>query len=136
MCDHELDIFGDRALCCGPLRIKRYDALCDIIFHWFLLDNSDVRREQRCSSRSMTRPGDIFHLDFSLDKAAYFDISVRNSFTLSHLINAAINAAAAAEVWKWTRMNAIMLMFQVMAVCRTLLCTNHMECGLHIVWRC
>ncbi|XP_062523152.1 uncharacterized protein LOC134197820 [Corticium candelabrum] len=45
----------------------------------------------------MTRPGDVFHPDFSLGKAAYFDISVRNSFTPSHLINAAIKAGAAAE---------------------------------------
>ena len=97
MCGHELDIFGDHALGCGPLRIKRHDALCDVIFHWLLLDNSNVRREQRCSSHSMTRPGDVFHPDFSLGKAAYFDISVRNSFTPSHLINAAIKAGAAAE---------------------------------------
>ena len=86
----KLDIFGDHALGCGPLRIKRHDALCAV-------DNSNVRLEQRCSSHSMTRPGDVFHPDFSLSKAAYFDISVRNSFTPSHLINAAIKADAAAE---------------------------------------
>ena len=45
----------------------------------------------------MTRPGDVFHPDLSLGKAAYFNISVRNSFTPSHLINAAIKAGAAAE---------------------------------------
>ena len=45
----------------------------------------------------MTRPGDVFHPDFSLGKAAYFNNSVRNSFTLPHLINAAIKAGAAAE---------------------------------------
>ncbi len=77
--------------------IKRDDALCDVIFHWLLLDNSNVRREQRCSSHSMTRPVDVFHPDFSLGKPAYFDISVRNSFIPSHLINAAIKAGAAAE---------------------------------------
>ncbi len=94
---HEWDIFGDHALGCGPLRIKGDDALCDVIFHWLLLDNSNVRREQRCSSHSMTRPGDVLHPDFSLGKPAYFDISVRNSFIPSHLINAAIKAGAAAE---------------------------------------
>ena len=47
----------------------------------------------------MTRPGDVFHPKFSLGKAAYFDISVRNLFTPSHpVINAAVkDAAAAAE---------------------------------------
>ena len=94
---HELDIFGDHAFACGPLRIKRHDALCDVIFHWLLLDNSNVCREQHCSSHSMTRPGDVFHPDFSLGKAAYFNISMTNSFTPSHLINAAIKAGAAAE---------------------------------------
>ena len=79
------------------LRIKRHDALCDVIFHWLLLDNSSVRREQRCSSHSMTRPDDVFHPYFSLGKAAYFDISVRNSFTPSHLTSAAIKAGTAAE---------------------------------------
>ena len=77
--------------------IKRHDALCDVILHWLLLDNPNVRREQRCSSHSMTRPGDVFHPDFSLGKAAYFDISVRNSFPPSHLINATTKAGAAAE---------------------------------------
>ena len=48
----------------------------------------------------MTRPGDVFHPDFSLGKAAYFNISVRNLFTPSHLINAAIEAGAAAEAGK------------------------------------
>ena len=96
VCGHELDIFGDHTFGCGPLRIKRHDTLCDVIFHWLLLDNSNVRREQRCSSHSMTIPGDVFHPDFSLGKAAYFDIFLRNSFTPSHLINAAINSGAAA----------------------------------------
>ena len=99
-CGHELDIFGDHALGCGPLRIKRHDALCDVIFHWLLLDNSNVRREQRRFSHSMTRSGDVFHPDFSLGKAAYFDIFVRNSFIPSHLINAAIKTGAAAEAGK------------------------------------
>ena len=45
----------------------------------------------------MTRPCDVFHPNFSLGKAAYFDISMRNSFTPSHLIHNAIKAGAAAE---------------------------------------
>ena len=106
----------------GPLRIKRHDALCDVIFHWLLLDNFNVRREQRCSSHSMTRPGDVFHPDFSLGKAAYFDISVRNSFTPSHLINAAIKAGAAAEAGEVDKDERHLATFPVMAVCFTLLC--------------
>ncbi len=68
----------------------------------------------------MTRPGDAFHPDFSLRKAAYFYISVMNSFTPSHLINAAITAGAAAEAGEVDKMNATLLTFQVMAVCSTL----------------
>ena len=123
MFGNELDIFGDHALGCGPLQIKQHDALCEVIFHWLLLDNSNVRQEQRCSSHSMTRPGDVFHPDFSLGKAAYFDISVRNLFTPSHLINAAMQAGAAAEageVDKDERHHA--------NVCSTLLWWNHMDC--------
>ena len=85
------------ALGCGALRIKRHDTLCKTIFHWLLLDNAGVRRERRCSSESMSRPGDIYQPDFSLGKPAYFNVSVRNSFTPTHLINADIRPGAAAE---------------------------------------
>ena len=62
---------------------------------------------------------------------------MRNSFTPSHLINAAIKAGAAAEAGEVDKkMNGILLTFQVMAVCSTLLRWNHTEYGLHIVWRC
>ncbi|XP_062506000.1 uncharacterized protein LOC134182590 [Corticium candelabrum] len=98
VCGHILDVFGDHALgCSSSLRIRRHDALCDTVYHWLLVDNSGVRREQRCSSQSMDRPGDVFHPDFSNGKAAYFDISVRNSFSPSHVINAAVKAGAAAQ---------------------------------------
>ncbi len=33
VCGHELDIFGDHAFGCCPLRIRRHDVLCDVIFH-------------------------------------------------------------------------------------------------------
>ena len=83
----------------------------------------------------MTRPGDIFHPDFSLGKAAYFDISVWNLFTPSHLINAAIKTGAAAEAGEVDKDECHHANVQVMAVCSTLLLWNHTECGLHIVWR-
>ena len=41
--------------------------------------------------------GDVYHPDFSQGKPAYFDMSVRNSFGPSHIINAASEAGAVAE---------------------------------------
>ena len=99
-CSHVIDEHGDHVLGCGPLRNKRHDALCNVIFHCLLNENSGTRREQGCSTLSFDRPGDVYHPDFSHGKPAYFDMSVRNSFGPSHIINAASKAVAAAEAGK------------------------------------
>ena len=81
----------------GPLRIKRHDALCNILFQNLLVDNAGTRTEQRCSSESNDRPGDIFHPGSLEGKPGYFDVSVRNSFTFLHVNNCASQAGAAAH---------------------------------------
>ena len=47
-CGSVVDRFGDHLLGCGhgPMRIRRHDALCDIVFHALLQDNSGCKREQ------------------------------------------------------------------------------------------
>ena len=95
-----LDEYGDHLLGCSQktnLIIKRHDALCDVIFNTLLIDDSRCRREQRCSSDSGKRPGDIFHPNFQHGLPAYFDVTVRNSLQPSYLVQAASYAGAAAE---------------------------------------
>ena len=78
-CGIVVDRFGDHLLGCGhgPMRIRRHDALCDIVFHALLQDNSGCKREQRCGS-GLDRPGDVYHPDFLYGKPAYFDVTLRN----------------------------------------------------------
>ena len=99
-CGTVLDEYGDHLLGCSQktnLIIKRHDALCDVIFNTLLIDDSRCRREQRCSSDSGKRPGDIFHPNFQHGLPAYFDVTVRNSLQPSYLVQAASYAGAAAE---------------------------------------
>ena len=88
-CGSILDCHGDHVLGChsGSTRIKRHDALCDIIFHCLQANNC---REQRCCSDNQSRPGDIFHPDFLRGRPAYFDLSVRNSLQQSFVVSSAI----------------------------------------------
>ena len=97
-CGHAIDPFADHILSCGtgPLRSKRHDALCDVLHHTLLIDNSSCRREQRCLSDDNSRPGDLYHPDFHLGRPAYFDITVRNSLLPQFLINSSLQAGAAA----------------------------------------
>ena len=50
-CTLPIDPHGDHLLGCGhgPLRIRRHDMLCDIIWHALSQDNTNSRREQRIS---------------------------------------------------------------------------------------
>ena len=65
-CGQVIDVYGDHVLGCGfgPLRIKRHDARCEVIFHNLLIDNPGVLREQHCSFSKGDRPGDVYHPDF------------------------------------------------------------------------
>ena len=97
-CGQIMDEFGDHLLGCahGPLRIKRHDALRNIIWHALLMDDKGAAREQHCGN-SNNRPGDVYHPDFALGKSAYFDVSVRSSLQPKFLSRAAVQAGAAGE---------------------------------------
>ena len=98
LCGIVMDPHGDHVLGCryGSLRNKRHNALCDIIFHTALIDNRDCKMEQRCNSYNSNRPGDIYHPDFLKGRAAYFDVTVRNSLQPSYINKSATQAGAAA----------------------------------------
>ena len=93
-----IDAHGDHVLGChhGPLRIKRHDSLCDSLFHFLLIDNTECRRKQICDSDSNSRPGDIYHPDFQQGKPAYFDESVRNSLQPRFINDTAYQGGVAA----------------------------------------
>ena len=59
------------------VRIRRHDAICDIIYEALLLDNQSVKREQSASSQSRNRPGD------TNGHPTFFDISVCNLLLLA-----------------------------------------------------
>ena len=84
-CGQPVDIYGDHLLECnhGPFRIRRHDALHDVVWHALLQDNTTVCREQRITGDCHDRPGDIYPPDFSNGKPSFFDISVRSSLQAS-----------------------------------------------------
>ena len=82
-CTQFIDQYGDHLLgcSCGPYRIRRHNALRDVIYHALKLDNQNVKIEQRVNGDSNTRPGDIYHPDLDNGKQCFFlifDISVSN----------------------------------------------------------
>ena len=97
-CGHAIDPFADHVLSCGtgPLRSKRHDALCDVLYHTLLIDNSSCRREQRCSNDDNSRPGDLYHPDFHLGRPAYFDVTVKNPLLPQFVVNSLLQAGSAA----------------------------------------
>ena len=99
----ELELKLQLRCCSLNLRIKRYDALCDTIFHTLLQDHSGIRREQHCAGYTTSRPGEVYHPDFLLGRPAYFDITIRNSFQLFYVVQSAqyeSATAAAGEIEK------------------------------------
>ena len=97
-CGTVVDCFGDHLLSCGhgPMRIRQHDALCDVIYHALLQDNSGCKREQRCGSE-LDHPGDVYHPDFLFGKPAYFDVTVRSPLQDSLLSQSAVTAGVAAS---------------------------------------
>ena len=73
------------------------DALCDIIWHFLLIDNKVARREQTCSSNSKACPGDIFHSDLVDGRPAFFDVTVRNTVRANYICEVAEMAGATAR---------------------------------------
>ena len=97
-CSNHLDQFGDHILGCshGPYRIKRHDALRDVLYHTLRQDNPNVLLEQKVSGDSGSRRGDIFHPEFDHGKATYFDVSVHSSLQPSNITRATHTAGVAA----------------------------------------
>ena len=97
-CHQLVDRFGDHLIGCGhgPLRIRRHNALCNIIYYALLEDNSEVRREQGVSGESSSRPGDVFHPDFHNGHPTYFDISVRSAVHSGVIVHSAVSPGFAA----------------------------------------
>ena len=97
-CKTVIDPKGDHLLGCGygPLRTRRHNALCNIIWHTLLQDNAQAKCEQGISGDTQIRPGDIYHPDFSHGQPTYFDLSVKNTFQLSSINQASTSAGAAA----------------------------------------
>jgi len=98
VCGTLLDPFGDHLLGCGHgvLRIRRHDALRDVVYHALRLDCPGVRTEQRCAGDHHDRPGDIFHPDFQDGLPGYFDVTVRNTLQAGFVAEGASHAGVAA----------------------------------------
>ena len=112
-CGAIIDKFGDHLLGCSQeqnLRMKRHNALCEVVFNALLEDDSRCRREVRCSSTSNSSHGDIFYPNFEHGHPTYFDLTVRNSLQPSYLVQAATcprAAAAAGEIEKDQRQDVM-----------------------------
>ena len=92
-----IDQFDDHLLGCshGPLCIQCHDALVSIVHPALLQDHPGGFHEQSIAS-NQSRPGDIYHLDFTLGRPAYFDLSVRCTTQHSFISSAASKAGVAA----------------------------------------
>ena len=104
-CLSTIDNYGDYLLGCsqGPMRIRRHDALVNIIYNALSQDHPGVLREQRASYDDGLRPGDVFHPNFQHGHPAYFNVSIRcttQSAFISSCASCAGVAAAAGEVAK------------------------------------
>ena len=75
---------------------NKHGALCDVIYHALLQDNTGCRKEQRCAGSRLDHPGDVFHPDFMHGKPAYFDFTVRCPLLESLLGWSAVSAGVAA----------------------------------------
>jgi len=82
------------------MRIRRHDALVNIVYNALEQDHPGVLKEQRASYDDGLCPDDVFHPDYQHGRPVYFDISVRSttlpSFVSSSASCAGVAAAAAA----------------------------------------
>ena len=97
--------YRDHLLGCshGPMRIRRHDALVNIIYNALSQDQPGVLREQRASYDDGLRPGNVFHPNFQHGCPAYFDVSIRCTTQPAFISSCALCAgvaAAAGEVAK------------------------------------
>jgi len=98
VCLSTIDHCGDHLLECshGPMRIRRHDALVDIVYHALSQSHTGVRKEQRISGDDQSRPGDVYHPDFQHGRPAYFDLSVRSTTQALHISSSSSCAGVAA----------------------------------------
>ncbi len=80
----------------GPLRTRRHNALCGILWRALSQDNPNAKCEQMVIGDIQIRPGDVFHPDFSDGRPTYFDISVRHTMQSSSINVASMTAGSAA----------------------------------------
>ena len=78
------------------MRIRRHNALCDIIYYALLEDSADACREQGVFGESASRPGDVFHPDFHNGRPTYFDISVKSALHSGVITHSASSPGFAA----------------------------------------
>ena len=60
----------------GALRVRRHDAICDVIWHALLQDHSGCKKKNSIAALIWIFLGDVFHPDFQFGKPAYVDVSV------------------------------------------------------------
>ena len=72
------------------------DFVMLIVYHTLLVDDTDSRLEERCSSTYFNHLGDVYHLNFTNDKPTYFDVSIWNTMQPSYIIPSSTLAGAAA----------------------------------------
>ena len=73
VCLDPIDQFGDHLLECShaPMRIRRHDALVDIVCHALSQSHPGVLKEQRVSCEDHSHPGDVYHPDIQYGHPAY-----------------------------------------------------------------
>ena len=82
------------------MRIRRHDALVNILYNALSQDHPGVLKEQCASYNDGLRPG---HPDFQNGRSAYFDVSIRSTTQpayVSSSTSCAGVAAAAGELAK------------------------------------
>ena len=123
-CLSTIDNFGDHLLGCsqGPMRIRRHNALVNVIYNALSQDHPGVLKEQRASHDHGSCPGDVFHPDFQDGRSAFFDISVCSTTQPTFISSSdswAGVAAVAVEVAKDEKHSAAVE-----------------KVGHHLLWRC
>ena len=79
------------------MRIRRHDALCDVIYHALLQDNTGCRKEQRCAGSRLDRPGDFFTLTLCMGSLRTVRCPLQESLLSRSAISAGVAAAKGEE---------------------------------------
>ena len=128
-----IDQFGDHLLggSHSPLRIQRHDALVSIVNHALLQDHPGVLHDQSIAS-DQCRPGDIYHLDFTLGHPAYLDLSVRCTTQPSYFSSAASTAGVAVAAREEAKDDHYLKQLMTMVVTFFPWSASRLVFGLHL----